>query len=135
MNVLYPKFKEQLLQAGINLSSVTVKALIVDLASYTYNAAHEFLSDIPVGMRVAESAALAGKTFTNGVFDANDTLFTAPAAGTTAEAVVLYVDTGSAATSRLIQYADDAGWGLPITTNGQDINLVFDNGANKIFAL
>jgi hypothetical protein len=135
MNVLYPKFKEAILKALIDLSAVTVKVMLVDEATYTYAATHEFLSDVPVGARGPSTAALATKTFTNGIFDAADTTWTAPAAGTTYEGALLYVDTGTAATSRLIQYANDAAWGLPITTNGQDINMVFDNGANKIFAL
>jgi hypothetical protein len=32
-------------------------------------------------------------------------------------------------------YQDTGVTGLPVTPNGGDINLVFDNGANKIFAL
>lgn len=134
MNVLYPKFLEQLWQAGANCASGTVKALLVDTALYTYAANHEFLSDVPAGARVSSSAALGAKTFTNGVFDAADTVFAAPAAGASCEAMVFYLDTGNAATSRLIRYTDEDG-GLPITTNGQDINYAFDNGANRIAKL
>jgi hypothetical protein len=133
MNVLYPKFKEAALKALVDLSAVTVKALLVDTGAYTYGAAHEFLSDIPAGARIASSAALGSKTFTDGVFDAADTVFTA-VSGATVEARVLYVDTGVAGTSRLIQYTD-ADTGLPLTPNGADVNLAFDNGASRIFAL
>lgn len=135
MNVLYPKFKEAILKALVDLSAVSVKWMLVDEALYTYNAAHEFLSDVPAGARGPSTGALATKTFTNGVFDADDATWTAPAAGTIYEGVLLYVDTGVVGTSRLIQYINDAGVGLPITTNGVDINRVHDNGANKIFAL
>lgn len=132
-NVLYPKFLEQILQAGINLSSVTVKAMLIDSGAYTYSATHEFLSDVASGARIASSNALTGKSFTNGVFDATDTVFPT-ASGVSCEAIILYVDTGTPSTSRLIAFLDTQS-GLPITPNGQDINYVFDNGANKIFAL
>ncbi len=50
------------------------------------------------------------------------------------EAMILFKDTGVESTSRLIAYMDTAV-GLPTTPNGSDINVVFDNGANKIFKL
>jgi hypothetical protein len=135
MNVLYPKFKEAILKGLIDLSAVSVKWMLIDETVDGYDAANEFLGDITVGARGPSTGALATKTFTGGVFDADDAVWTAPAAGTTYEAILLYVDTGNAATSRLIQYINDAAPGLPITTNGADINRVHDNGANKIFAL
>ena len=50
------------------------------------------------------------------------------------EALVIYKDTGNTATSNLIAYID-TGTGLPFTTNGADVDIVFDSGSNKIFAL
>ena len=47
---------------------------------------------------------------------------------------MLYRDTGVEATSALIAYIDTAT-GLPITPNGGDIIVNWDNGANKIFRL
>lgn len=135
MNVLYPKFKEALLQGLIDLSAASVKWMLIDTTVDGYDAANEFLGDITAGARGPSTGALANKTFTDGVFDADDALWTAPAAGTTYEAILLYVDTGNAATSRLIQFIDEASVGLPITTNGADIDRVHDNGASKIFAL
>lgn len=133
MTTLYPKFKEAILQANANLSSGTVKVLLVDTGAYTYGAGHEFLSDVAGASIISTSAALGTKTLTSGVFDAADTVFTA-VSGVQCEAVIFYIDTGVAATSRLIMYSEDQS-GLPITPNGQDINFVFDNGASKIFAL
>lgn len=104
-NVIYPKFKEQALQAGVNLSSGNIKAVLVDLADYTYSAAHEFLSDVAAAGRVATSANLASKTFTNGTFDSADPSFTA-ATGDQCEALILYIDTGTPGTSRLIAFID-----------------------------
>jgi hypothetical protein len=78
-----------------------------------------------------KSANLSGKTTTDVVLDANDAVFTA-ASGVQSEACVIYKDTGVATTSRLIYYMDTMT-GLPVTPNGGDITLVWDNGANKIF--
>lgn len=104
-NVIYPKFKEQALQGGVNLASGNIKAVLVDLADYTYSAAHEFLSDVAAAGRVATSANLASKTFTNGTFDSADPSFTA-ATGDQCEALILYIDTGAPSTSRLIAFID-----------------------------
>jgi hypothetical protein len=54
--------------------------------------------------------------------------------GDQSEALVIYKDTGSAATSPLIAYIDTAT-GLPVTPNGADVTVTWDNGSNKIFKL
>ena len=54
--------------------------------------------------------------------------------GASIEAIIIYSDTGTEATSPLIAYIDTAT-GLPITPNGGDIIVTWDNGANKIFKL
>jgi hypothetical protein len=67
-NAIYPKWKETALQGSSNLSTANVKVLLIDTnggTPYTYSAAHQFLSDVPAGARVASSGNLASKTFTN----------------------------------------------------------------------
>lgn len=119
-NALYPKIKEALLQGDVALDTDTVKVALVDTGAYTYSSAHQFLSSV-AGI-TATSGALASKTFTNGTFDSADPVFTA-ATGAVSEALVLYVDTGTAGTSRLIAYYDTGVTGLPVTPNGGDINV------------
>lgn len=131
-NAIYPKAKEQFLQAGINMSSATIKVALIDTGTYTYSSAHEFFSSVS-GV-IGTPQTLNSKTFTNGVFDAADVTFPA-VTGNNAEALLFYVDTGVAGTSRLIMFQDTGVTGLPVLPNGGDINLVFDSGANKIFAL
>ena len=133
--VVYPKFKEALLDGSANtdLTTENIKVILVDLNDYTYSAAHDFLDDVPAGARVATTANLGSKTVTDGVFDAADTIFTA-ATGDPSEALIGYVDTGVEGTSHLVWF-DDGSSGLPITPNGQDINVTWDSGANRIFAL
>lgn len=132
-SLLYPKFKEAVLQAQVNLSSGTIKAVLIDTADYTYSAAHNFLDDVPAGARVGTAQTLASKTFTDGVFDAADISFPA-LTGDESEAILIYEDTGVEATSHLIALIDTAA-GLPLLPTGADADVVWDNGANKIFAL
>lgn len=133
-NKIYPKYKEALLTGGANISLTggNVKAVLVDLGDYTYDDAHDFLADIAAGARVATSGNLANKDVTDGVFDADDPAFTS-VTGDESEAIVIYIDTGSAATSRLVAFFDTGVTGLPVTPNTGDINITFN--ASGIFAL
>lgn len=121
-NAIYPKAKERALGDGLGLATANVKALLVDLADYTYSSAHEFLSDVLVAARVASSGNLASKTLTDGVFDSANAAFTA-VTGDVCEALILYIDSGDAATSRLLAFYDTDVPELPVTPNGGDINI------------
>ena len=109
-----------------------IKACLVDSASYTPDtAADQFLSDLS-GV-VATSGNLTSKTTTDGVADAADVTFSS-VTGNQSEYIVVYQDTGTPSTSRLIALVDTAT-GLPVTPNGGDIVVQWDSGANKIFKL
>lgn len=129
----YPKFKEAILTGATNSnpSSGNVKVVLLS-STYTYSAAHQYLSDLS-GV-VATSGNLTTKSFTNGVFDADDVTFSA-VSGSQVVAYAIYIDTGTGSTSRLMLFFDSAASGLPVTPNGGSINLVFDSGSNKIAAL
>ena len=127
-SAIYPKFKQKLMEGSINIPSDTIKIALVDTGTYTYSASHEFFSSI-TGV-VGTPVTLSNKTVTSGVFDADDAVFSA-VSGASVEAVVIYKDTGSAATSPLIIFID----GISVTPNGGSITIQFDSGANKIFAL
>jgi len=136
-NALYPKWKEALLQASSN-SALTgtgtsggVYVALVDTGTYTYSTAHQYHSDLSgiVGTPVEISSA---KTYTGGVFDGVDITFTS-VSGSTVEALVLYINTGTSGTSRLVAYLDTGVTGLPVTPNGGNINITWD--AAGIFGL
>lgn len=133
-NAIYPKYKEALLggDSNIALDTGNVKAVLVDLADYTYSSAHDFLDDIPAGARVATSGNMGTKTITNGVFDCADFAFSS-VTGDESEAIIFYIDTGSESTSRLVAFFDTGVTGLPATPNGGDINIAI-NGSG-VFAL
>lgn len=133
-NNLYDSGRSAFAAGAINWTADNIKAVLVDTDDYAVNlATHDFLDDIPVGARIATSPNLSGKTITAGACYAAPWVFTA-VTGDQAEALVIYKDSGVAATSQLIAYIDSVS-GLPVTPNGTDITVTPDTGANKIFRL
>lgn len=133
-NALYDKGREGILDGSISIMSGIVKVALVDLADYTPNlATHGMLSDIPSVGRVAISPALTAKTATGGVFDAADVTYPA-VTGDQSEALVIFMDTGTDTTSRLVAIIDTAS-GLPVTPNGGPITIGWANTSNRIFKL
>ena len=134
---LYNSYKEELLKAGINVTSANVRVLLANTNIYTAVVGSDtVLANIDASARVATSANVITDqtTITNGVLDFNDITYSSVAAGNAAEAIVIYEWTGTETTSNLIAYIDQAT-GLPVTPNGGDITITWNSGANKIFAL
>lgn len=132
-NALYAKGKEALLSGAINIPTDTIKAILVS-NGYTPNInTHQYLSSLEA-YRLSTDQTLGTKSITSGVVDAADVTWTAVAGGATGSYVALYKDTGSAATSPLIALFDTIT-NFPVSTNGGDITVQWDNGAYKIFAL
>lgn len=131
-NAIYPIYKQALLTGDTNISLTTgnVKASLVDTGTYTYSAAHDFINDVS-GL-VANSTNLTSKSVTNGTFNAANVVFSS-VSGATAEAIIIWIDTGTPATSRLVAYVDTSFTGLPVTPNGGDINVNWN--ASGIFTL
>jgi hypothetical protein len=130
-NILYPKGKEAFLGGDLDWDAQTFKVVLLTSA-YTYDAAHDNLDDIGGGARVATSSALANKTKTNGAADADDVVFTTPASGSTVTQFAIFKDSGTESTSTLVALFDTVT-GLPLLTNGGNINLVWN--ASGIFSL
>jgi hypothetical protein len=130
-NAIYPKYKQAIIQSAANSSLTgTVKAALVDTSTYTYSAAHEFLSSLTGVVGTAQT--IGTKTYTDGVFDGDNLTYTA-VSGASAEAIVIYIDTGTAGTSRLVAYLDSGFTGLPVTPSGGDITVTWN--ASGIFAM
>lgn len=133
-NGLYDKGREKFLTAAINWTSDTIKASLIDTSAYTVSlTSHEFYSDVAGGAIIAAAVTLGSKTATGGAADAGDVTFSA-VTGTSIEAIIIQKFVTNAADSPLLAYIDTAT-GLPITPNGGDIIVQWDNGTNKIFKL
>lgn len=132
-NALYDPGREGFLDGSIDWDTNDIRAMLV-LSTYSFSAAHKFVSDLGA-VDNGRTAALSGKTVTNGVADASDTSLTATAASAS-KAIVVFQHTGADATARLIAYIDTPTSGLPFTPSaGQTVNIAWDNGTNKIFKL
>ena len=123
--------------------SLTLSSALSAEATYTFSAAHKFVSDVTTasGVLHVTSSALASKTVTDGVADAADVAFTAVTANAGNHSVLIFqasAVTGgadvAASAQRLIGWVD-TGTNFPIVPNGGDVTIAWDNGANKIFKL
>ena len=131
-NTLFSNARQMFLEAQINWLTDTIKCILVDAGSYTVQVdTHKVLSDISSSARIAGPVTLTAKTTASGAADAADCTFTS-VSGASIEAIVIYKDTGTESTSPLIAWIDTAT-GLPITPNGGDIIVTWDNGTNRIF--
>lgn len=131
-NTLYDSARQRFLEAQINWMTDTIKVILVSSSGYSVNVTtHQYLSDISSSARIAGPVTLTSKATTGGAADAADVTFTS-VTGATINSIILYSDTGTESTSPLIAYIDTAT-GLPITPNGGDIIVTWDNGVNKIF--
>lgn len=130
-DAIYPKYKQALLDASdnVDLNDGTVKVALIDTGVYPYNGSDEFYSSVS-GV-VGTPQTINNTTVTNGLFDGDDVTFPT-VTGNPAEAILIYIDTGSAATSRLVAWIDTAT-NLPVTPNGGDISIQWN--ASGIFQL
>ena len=140
-NVVYPKAKEGFLDGGIDLNTASVKVALV--RGYTYSSTHEFVSDVTgaSGTLHATSDALTSVDVTNGVFDAADVTFAAPATDANQHSLLIFQSSAvgggadvAASSQRVIAWLD-TGTGAPIVPSGGHITVVWDSGPNKIFSL
>ncbi len=137
-NAIYPKYKEALITGAANSAlngtgTTGVYAVLVDTGTYTYNAAHQFYSELSGIAPVTEQECLT-KTYTNGVFDHADLTWPSVPGTVTYEAIVYFVkNAGANTTWRLVAYKDTGITNLPVTSNGG--NLTQQVNASGSFAL
>lgn len=133
-NFVYPLALTAFAKGQIDLlTGSTLKAMLVSTTTgagspqnYTYNSADEFITAVPAGARLTAGVALSGKAVAAGALTAASVLFpavTQPAAQT-GQKIVIYNDTGTPATSRLVALIDTLT-NLPVTPNGADISITW----------
>ena len=132
-NAVYPSYKEAVQKGEIDVTTTPVKVLCVDTSLYTYNAAHDELSDVAEAARIATSGALQNITVALGIFDADDIVL-ASVSGNPFEALILYVEVAASPESGnpLMCYLDTGYANLPCTPDGGNITIVWPV---KIFEL
>ena len=142
-NALYDVARKMLLDAQLMWSNSTdLRCCLVEQGvSPLLTSSTASIADIPQTQRSYGSGtdphqgvALTNITSTNeGAADADDVTFTS-VSGNTIGAVVIYKFTVASPESQnpMVLWLDTAT-GLPITPNGGDIIVTWDNGVNKIF--
>ena len=131
-DVIYNSFKTNILSGLFDLREAgdNVKVALVT-SGYTPNVdTHEFFDDITNelsgtgytagGEAIGTQTVTQDNTDNEGVFDGVDVTWTGITAGTAA-GMVIYEDTGTPATSRLIAFQDSGGF--PVTTTGADLTV------------
>jgi len=133
-NALYDEGRRAFLGGEIDWVGVATRIILVDAADYVRDLAlHDFLDDVVAAAREEESANLTTKTEVDGIADADNVTFTA-AAGDPCEEIIGFEETGTDASSQLI-FNIDTATGLPVTLNGGDVTVTWDNGVDKIYKL
>ena len=122
-NQLYPLAKEAFIAGDLALDTDNIKSI---LTREVYVAGDQFLSDLAIGA-VATSGNLTGKSITLGSFDTADIVHASVGAGAAIEYIVLYQDSGTPGSSRLIAHIDTAT-GLPVTPDGTNITVEVNAG-------
>jgi hypothetical protein len=124
---LFPKGAGHILggSTAVDMTANNIKILFYSAAITT---TWEFVSDLTGGSIVARSGNLASKTTANGVFDAADITITA-VSGSAFTHIILYADSGSDATSRLVCVFDIASY----TPTGADITVIWN--ASGLFSI
>ncbi len=140
---LYDGGREGFLDGSIDWDTHEFRVVLIDEFDYTVDlATHRTLDAIPAAARVAVSGALTGKTVAAGVADADNVTFIS-VSGDPAEALVIYqhaLTQGGAAlaetSARLVCYINEtSNASLPVTPDGRDIKVVWQDTDPKIFKL
>jgi len=144
-NALYDPGRGYFLKGAIDWSTNAMTVILVNTTAgttYTVDLVnHDFLDDVTAGA-IVDTAEVIGNPvaadYNIGIADGDDITFALVAAGGygAIEALVIYNGTPATdATRHLIAYIDTAT-GLPVTPNGGDITVQWDNTAGtKIFKL
>lgn len=142
MSLVYNLFKKLQADGSINLSSDTLKAMLVG-STYTANADHDYVNPSVYQTELSGTGyaggyggsgrkTIASKTFTEddtndrANFNATATTWTAINAGTAAAVVIIRERAGTGDTmSELIAYIDTGGF--PVVTNGGDLTITWND--------
>lgn len=133
MNRIYPNALDEIGRALLDLETAPLTFLLLD-DSYTFDAAHLHLDEIDAGARIGDPQLVAGTrlmTAGNLISDTETTTLVAvPVDVDEVAAVVMYDDSGTESTSRLVAYwtqqADTAA--IVVVTDGGDVVLTFPTG-------
>ena len=134
-NFIYGKAKQSLLNGEFNISSDSLKVLLVTDSYAPNQNVDQFVSNISSSYIKQRTSSLTNVTNTLGVIDADDILVS-NYDGSAFKSLVIYKDSGTDSTSRLLAYIDTAT-GIPFLGINAvtDITINWSNSSNKIISL
>jgi hypothetical protein len=134
-NFIYGKAKQSLLNGEFNISSDSLKVLLVTDSYVPSQNTDQFVSNISGSYIKQRTSSLTNVTNILGVIDADD-VTVAEYSGLAFKALVIYKDSGTDSTSRLLAYIDTAT-GIPFAgiNSATNITINWSNGSNKIISL
>ncbi len=134
-NFIYGKAKQSLLNGEFNISSDSLKVLLVTDSYVPSQNTDQFVSNISGSYIKERTSSLTNVTNILGVIDADD-VTVAQYSGLAFKALVIYKDSGTDSTSRLLAYIDTAT-GIPFAgiNSATNITINWSNGSNKIISL
>lgn len=129
-NAMYTEHRQEALSA---VASGVLKVLAVSNA-YTFSAAHTSLNDVGAGARVHTSVQLTSVTTVAGELDAADLTLTAVAVASAIDALIIYTQAASSASSTLHVFLD-TGTGFDVVPNGGNIVITWQGTSPYIYKL
>jgi predicted nucleic-acid-binding protein len=134
-NFVYGKAKEAMLNGQINVTSNSLKVLLVSSSYIPSINLDQYVSDININHIINRSEAIQNVVNTLGVLDANDVVISEHN-GSAFKAVVLYQNGTSDSNSRLISYIDTSA-GLPFAgvNFSLPVTIIWNNSFSKIISL
>lgn len=134
MNGWYENAVESFARKGINWEADAIKAYPVGSGYVPNFATHDFVT-VLAGNVVGSAVDIPNRLILDGaVLDGDDVVFSDVPSGAAVASVVVALDTGAAATSRLILFFD-TGANFPMASTGGPISVQWDNGMNRIAKL
>ena len=128
----YSPARAKMLAGGLDWVGATYRAQLIDTGTYTFSAAHQYLSSVPGGARIGAPQDLANKTATaDGSADADDLTFTS-VSGVSVEALIIYKVGVDDTDSELIIFIDQAT-GFPFDPNTGNVICQWSNATARIF--
>ncbi len=132
-NALFDSARQLFLEGALNWKTDPIYVALIDTDKIQVNlAAHDKYGTYQAAV-VGSPVPLTNKRTDGGAADADDVTFQS-VSGASVEALLLYKQGVPETNGNLIAWIDVAT-GLPITPNGGDIIVTWDNGNNKIFKL
>lgn len=135
-NFIYKKAKESLLNGEFNLSSNTLKLLLVDKSLYTPNEdSDQYISSIPANAIKKRSNTIANVVNSLGVLDA-DNVSINDYNGQYFDAIILYQSGTSDSNSKLIFFIDTSS-GLPFAGSNTNtpVTIIWSDSNTKILSI